>query len=55
MATYMDKLEAEAFRAGITKNTDEARKWFAKKLKDVKSPSRKALFCLLYTSPSPRD
>lgn len=53
MATYMDKLEAEAFRAGITKNTDEARKWFAKKLKDVKSPSRKALLNDFVTKTKP--
>lgn len=42
-STYMDRLEAQAFRAGITRNTDEARKWFQKKLKDMTSPSRKAL------------
>lgn len=41
--TFMDKLEAQAFRAGITKNTDEARKWFAKKLKTIKTVNRQAL------------
>jgi hypothetical protein len=41
--TFMDKLEAQAFRAGITKNTDDARKWFAKKLKTIKTVNRQAL------------
>ena len=44
MATsFMDKLEAQAFRAGLTKGTEEARKWFKEKLKDIKTVNRKQL------------
>ena len=44
MATsFMDKLEAQAFRAGLTKGTDEARKWFKNKLKDIKTVNRRQL------------
>ena len=42
-ASYMDKLQAQAFRAGITKGSDEARKFFASKLKEVKSVNRQSL------------
>ena len=41
--TFMDKLEAQAFRAGIRKGTPEAQKWFAKKLKTIKTVNRKEL------------
>lgn len=44
MATsFMDKLEAQAFRAGIVRGTPEAQKWFAEKLKKVKSVNRQQL------------
>ena len=39
----MDKLEAQAFRAGLTKGTEEARKWFQEKLKDIKTVNRRQL------------
>ena len=42
-ATYMDKLQAQAFRAGIQAGTPEARKWFANKLKEVKKVNRQEL------------
>ena len=42
-ASYMDKLQAQAFRAGIRKGTEEARKFFASKLKEVKSVNRQSL------------
>jgi hypothetical protein len=41
--SYMDKIQAQAFRAGIRKGTEEARKFFASKLKEVKSVNRKDL------------
>lgn len=44
MASYIDKLEAQAIRAGITKNTEESKKWFQKQMKTIKTPpSRKGL------------
>lgn len=43
MASFMDRLEAEAFRAGLRKGTDEARKWFQKKLRTIKNVNRKSL------------
>jgi len=42
-STFMDKLQAQAFRAGIRKDTDEARKWFAEKMKTIKSVNRREL------------
>ena len=39
-STFMDKLQAQAFRAGIRKDTEEARKWFAEKMKTIKSVNR---------------
>lgn len=41
--TYMDKLQAQAFRAGIQAGTPEARKWFQSKLKQVKTVNRQEL------------
>lgn len=35
MASYTDKLQANAFRAGIEKNTKESLAWFKSKLKDM--------------------
>jgi len=44
MASFIDKLEAQAFRAGITKNTEKARKWFQKQIKTIKTvPNRREL------------
>ena len=34
-ASLFDKLEAEAYRAGITKRSKEAQKWFMKRTKDM--------------------
>lgn len=42
-STFMDKLQAQAFRAGIRKDTEEARKWFAEKMKTIKSVNRQDL------------
>ena len=42
-STFMDKLQAQAFRAGIRKDTEEARKWFAEKMKTIKSVNRREL------------
>lgn len=42
-STFMDKLQAQAFRAGIRKDTDEARKWFAEKMKSIKTVNRREL------------
>ena len=41
--TFMDKLYADAFRAGLTKGTKESENWFRKKLAKVKSVNRKEL------------
>ena len=45
MATsYIDKLQAKAFRAGIQKDTKQAREWFKKQLADMnKKPNRQEL------------
>jgi len=43
MASLFDTLQANAFRAGITARTRESRKWFEKKVKDLRMPSRAAL------------
>ena len=44
MATsFTDKLQAQAFRAGIERNTDESLKWFKKQLADMKSVNRQDL------------
>ena len=43
MATFMNKLETQAFSAGIQKGTEEARTWFQKQLKNIKSVNRKQL------------
>jgi hypothetical protein len=41
--TFMDKLYADAFRAGIQKDTKQSRDWFRKKLQKVKTVNRKQL------------
>ena len=41
--TFMDKLYADAFRAGLTKGTKESEDWFRKKLAKVKSVNRQEL------------
>jgi hypothetical protein len=41
--TFMDKLEAQAFRAGLVKGSDEAKEWFKDKLKEVKAVNRQQL------------
>ena len=35
MASLFDKLQAGAFRAGLTPRTDASRKWFQKKVKEL--------------------
>ena len=42
-ASFMDKLDAQAYRAGITKGTPEAAAWFKNKLKTIKSVNRREL------------
>ena len=55
-----DKLEQEAFRAGIAARTKASMDWFQDRVSNV-NVSRAGLLkdgptsCLLYTSPSPRD
>ena len=43
MASLFDKLQAQAFRAGVTARTKQSQKWFQNKLKDLQVPSRKSL------------
>lgn len=43
MSNLFDKVELEAFRAGITPRTKESREWFRKKLFNMKAINRQAL------------
>jgi hypothetical protein len=43
MSNIFNKLELEAFRAGITPRTRESREWFRKKVQNMKNINRKAL------------
>lgn len=43
MASLFDKLQAQAFRAGITPRTKEAQNWFRKKVKDLGDVNARAL------------
>mgnify|MGYP001026422695 FL=1 len=43
MSNIFQKLEIEAFRAGITPRTKESRKWFMGKIKNMRSINRESL------------
>ena len=43
MSTIFNRLELQAFRAGITPRTDESRAWFMNKAKNMRSINRQAL------------
>ena len=43
MASLFDKLQAQAFRAGITPRTKQAQNWFRKKVKDLGDVNRRSL------------
>lgn len=43
MASLFDTLQAQAFRAGVQARTTKSRKWFQKKVEDIKMPSRQNL------------
>lgn len=43
MSTLFQKLEYEAFRAGITPRTQQSREWFMAKVKDMKNINRNTL------------
>lgn len=43
MSNIFDRLEKQAFRAGITPRTEESRKWFASKAKNMRSINREKL------------
>lgn len=43
MSNLFQKLEIEAFRAGITPRTQESRKWFMNKIKNMRSINREQL------------
>ena len=43
MSNLFQKLEIEAFRAGITPRTQESRKWFMNKIKNMRSINRDQL------------
>lgn len=43
MSNIFDRLEKQAFRAGITPRTKESREWFSKKAKNLRSIKREAL------------
>lgn len=43
MSNIFDRLERQAFRAGITPRTKESREWFAAKAKNLRSIKREAL------------
>ena len=40
MSNLFQKLEIEAFRAGINPRTDESREWFRKRLQRMRSVNR---------------
>jgi len=41
--TFIDKVKAEALSAGLKRGSDEAKKWFQEKLKEVKGVNRSQL------------
>jgi len=41
--SYIDKLQSQAFKAGVEKNTESSLKWFQKQLRDMKTINRRAL------------
>jgi len=41
--SYIDKLQSQAFKAGVEKNTESSLKWFQKQLRDMKTVNRRAL------------
>jgi hypothetical protein len=43
MSNIFDRLERQAFRAGITPRTEESRKWFLKKAQNLRSINREEL------------
>ena len=43
MSNLFQKLELQAFRAGINPRTDESRKWFRQKAAQLSTPNRRAL------------
>jgi hypothetical protein len=43
MATFKDKVQADAFKAGVQKNTAESLAWFRKKLRGMKTIQRNRL------------
>ena len=43
MSNIFNRLELQAFRAGITPRTKESREWFMKKAKNLRSINRDAL------------
>ena len=43
MSDIFNRLERQAFRAGITPRTKESREWFFKKAKNMRSINREAL------------
>ncbi len=43
MSNIFQRLELQAFRAGITQRTKESREWFRKKIKNLRSINREAL------------
>lgn len=43
MASLFDTLQAQAFRAGVSPRTKQARSWFQRKVKDLAIPSRQKL------------
>ena len=43
MSNLFDTLSREAFRAGVTPKTDESRKWFRQRAKDLRGINRKEL------------
>jgi hypothetical protein len=43
MSTVFNRLELQAFRAGITPRTKESRAWFQQKIKNLRSINREAL------------
>ena len=40
MASLFDTISAQAFRAGITTRTDQSKKWFQKKVRELGTVSR---------------
>jgi hypothetical protein len=43
MSNLFQKVEQEAFRAGITPRTKESREWFRRKVQNMRNINRRAL------------